>query len=353
MRKKTVLFSCVILLFFLSLLSSCNSKHSVTGTTGTVEEIVNGNTIKLANGIKVILLGVENDTRSKDYMKKHILNKKVRLTADSRDKKQSYKSSKATIRAYVRIVESGTCLNLHLLKQKLAKKNAAYVQDSIHWMKMILQPEKLTLQQIASIARPATFLILTRNEKGISQGTGFFINETGLALTNNHVYNNGNQQGIIYMYDADGKLIPDYDRKIGRIVYTNENYDFTIFQVDDLDNVVPCLPLADGEANTGDVIAAVGNPKVSDSSKLDFNTQSLVLSGRVTKVDQDNNMIYHDANIDHGCSGGPIVNEYGQVISLTTFGLGGVLTTTNLNRGVDIRIVREALEHFDKDYAGK
>lgn len=349
--KKAIIFLCCIL--SIMILGACEKSKKVNGLKGTVDEIVDGNTIKLANGLKVRLLGIAGSPNSQEYMEQHVLHKRVRLTVDSEDKKKTFKSaSKSTVRAYVRLLDEGTCLNLLLLKNRLADINSAYVTDSVHWFKEPLTPNILTIEQVASIARPATFLILTQTEKGIGAGTGFFISKSGLALTNNHVYN-GTQKGMIYMYDATGKRIPDYDRELGRIVYTNEKFDFTIFQVRDITEPVPCLSLSNRETKAGEEIVAIGNPQVFNSSKYDFNTQSLVLTGRITKYDSENYMIYHDANVDHGCSGGPIVDKYGQVISLTTNGLGGVLTTTNLNCGVDIRIVRQALDHFGKEYVGK
>ena len=340
------------------LLSSCSKSQKVDGLRGTVDEIVSGNTIKLANGLEVKLIGVSDNSNAKEYMEQHYLHKRVRLTPDSEDKRsQTFKNaSKSKVRAYVKVIEDGTCLNYHLLETKRAKIDTGYLNDSIDWKDRIDRalPSTLTIEQIASIARPATFLILIPDEDGIGQGTGFFINDKGLALTNNHVYNPSTKyQGRIYMYDAEGKLKPDCERTLGRIIYTNKDYDFTIFQVNDINEPVPCLSLANRKIDTGEQIVAVGNPKVLTSSQYDFNTQSLVLAGRVTKFDEAQNRIYHDANIDHGCSGGPVVDIHGQVVSLVTLGLGGVLTTTNLNSGADIRIIREALNHFDLEYAGK
>lgn len=350
MKKLIVFASCILSIW---ILGACEKSKKVNGLKGSVDEIIDGNTIKLASGLKVRLLGIDNNPSSQAYMEQHILHKRVRLTVDSEDKKKTFKTaSKTTVRAYVRLLEDGKCLNFHLLKNRLADINSAHVTDSIHWFKNLPHPDILTVEEIATIARPATFLILTKTNEGIGQGTGFFISKDGLALTNNHVYD-GTQEGMIYMYDATGKLIPDCDRELGRVIYTNEKFDFTIFQVRDIIDPVPCLTLANKETKTGEEIVAVGNPQVFNSSQYDFNTQSLVLTGRITKYDTDNFMIYHDANVDHGCSGGPITDMYGQVISLITNGLGGVLTTTNLNCGVDIRIIRQALDYYNKGYAGK
>ena len=57
----------------LVLLSSCSKSQKVDGLRGTIDEIVNGNTIKLANGLEVKLIGVSDNSNAKEYMEQHYL----------------------------------------------------------------------------------------------------------------------------------------------------------------------------------------------------------------------------------------------------------------------------------------
>lgn len=337
-------------------LSSCgNKKKKITGTVGTVKEVVNGNTVRLASGLKVTLLGIENGARSKEYMEKNLLNKKIRLKTDSQDKLQYYRSNKETVRAYVNVIRERLPLNGFLIRNRIAKANMQYVTDSMQWKKIPHPQKELTTQQIASLGRPATFLIQTTS----GYGTGFFINRKGLALTNNHVYN-GEEDAIIYLFDIDGNLIPDAYRKISRVLFTNtrEEFDFTIFQVDVENEDVPFLALSFGEPNVGDEITTIGNPMTLQKIASNTNTLSSVFTGKITNIDQ-NGFIYHDANIDHGNSGGPVINKFGEVLSIVTNAGGGIAYRENetikgnQNWGVDIRIIRSVLDKLGKDYAGK
>lgn len=339
----------------ISLCSCGNKKKKITGTVGTVKEVVSGNTIQLASGLKITLLGIENGARGKEYMQKNLLNKKIRLTADSHDKKQYYKTNKETVRAYVNIVRERLPLNGFLIRNRIARLNMQYVTDSLQWSSTPSPQNGLTTQQIASLGRPATFLIQTTS----GYGTGFFISRKGLALTNNHVFN-GEQNAMIYLFDIDGKPIPDAHRKINRVLFTNtyEEFDFTIFQVDIENGDVPFLALSLDEPNVGDEITTIGNPMALQEIASNTNTLSSVFAGRITNIDQ-NGFIYHDANIDHGNSGGPVINKFGEVVSIVTNAGGGIAYKANetikgnQNWGVDIRIVRSVLDKLEKDYAGK
>ena len=157
-----------------------------------------------------------------------------------------------------------------------------YVTDSIQWNKIPIPKKELTTQQIASLGRPATFLVRTTS----GYGTGFFINRKGLALTNNHVYN-GEGNAIIYLFDIDGKLIPDAYRKINRVLFTNthEEFDFTIFQVDVENEDVPFLALSSSEPNVGDEITTIGNPMALQEIASNTNTLSSVFTGKITNMD--------------------------------------------------------------------
>lgn len=327
---------------------SCDDSKKVTGTKGTVNEVINGNTIRLANGLKVRLIGIANEPRSEDFLKSSVLNKKVRLLADSQDRKQTWRTAKKeTVRAYVRVMGGeNIALNGFMLRNKFAHLNTEFLKDSVQWVDKKLISEKLTFEQLSHLMTPATFLIQTN--EGV--GTGFFINEKGLALTNHHVLD-GSQQATVYLSDVNGHLSDAEYRYVDRILFTNPDFDFTIFTVKcDNGEKFPYLTLSDGELERGMSVGVVGNPL---GQEMTFTT------GHVSRFIEDKGAFQFDASVQHGSSGGPIANERGYAVGIVkallnqTAMTNSSMTTGNFNFAVDIRVVRQALNYLDQDYAGK
>lgn len=69
---------------------------------------------------------------------------------------------------------------------------------------------------------------------------------------------------------------------------------------------------------------AIGNPK---------GLESTLSTGIVSSIRSSDHLIQTTAEITHGSSGGPLFNMKGEVIGITSAGLG----EANLNFAVDIR----------------
>lgn len=113
---------------------------------------------------------------------------------------------------------------------------------------------------------------------------------------------------------------------------------------------LPSMSLNSAEALTGETIYVVGYPGVADNSSL-VNTAT-VLSSTVTKgtvsaikpsTNSTFNLVQIDASIDHGNSGGPIINEEGSVVGVATYGLSGS-GSGNYNAGVSVMGVKTFLD---------
>lgn len=78
---------------------------------------------------------------------------------------------------------------------------------------------------------------------------------------------------------------------------------------------VPSLPTATLEPMPGDWLMAVGNP---NSSKFD-DMEGHVTFGRVSNFKREYNVVVTDTAVNHGNSGGPLLNSRGEVVGTNTW----------------------------------
>lgn len=341
------------------------NKHSLP-YDGVVKEIDQNGTLILKNGLKVQILGVTADNRTVEFLNANVKGKNVHIIADSHDTKPYFThASKDLVRAYVTVVDNVPYakLNGYLLRNQLATLNDGYCQDSIAAYRsyvnykdtLVIDPGHpapngpFTKQTLFKYMAPSTFLIQTESERGTSIGTGFFINENGLALTNYHVLA-GASTGRVFLCDEKGNITADRDRNILRVVQYSSKYDWCIFVVSlDPGEKSPYLKLARQRPERGVDVGVVGNPR---------GLLATYTTGQVTNIHEDAGKIQIDASMTQGNSGGPICNFNGEVVGIAQSVAGnsdGSNATGNLNFGTDIMIVRNALDQLKdvKTYGGK
>jgi serine protease Do len=149
----------------------------------------------------------------------------------------------------------------------------------------------------------------------ISQGTGFFLNSEGVALSNYHVFENADESIIIL--DNGEKCL------INKIISFDKESDYVIFQVDNHANNFNSLNITDSMPDIGSTCFAIGNPKGL--------TQTLSI-GNISGYRDENKYIQTTTEITHGSSGGPLFNSKGEVIGITSCGMGDA----NLNFAINI-----------------
>ncbi len=181
--------------------------------------------------------------------------------------------------------------------------------------------EKLTAPQIYNLAQnqvvgvnseTTTTNIFGQPTSSAVSGTGFVISEDGYILTNYHVI----EYAVLYDYDLkvmfyDGK---EYSAEI--IGYEEEN-DIAVIKID----ASGLSPVTFGDSDSisvGETVYPVGNPLGELSNTM---TQGIVSArDRVIATDASTkiNMFQFDAAVNKGNSGGPVYNEYGEVIGIVT-----------------------------------
>jgi serine protease Do len=137
-------------------------------------------------------------------------------------------------------------------------------------------------------------------------GSGFIIDPSGIIVTNKHVIDGS----------IDIKVIFDNgDRVTGKLLAVAAMIDLAVLKVD-AGRPLPALKWGDSEnLHVGDAVLAIGNPLGLGES---------VSSGIVSALNRDiqdtpfDNYIQTDAAINHGNSGGPLVDLNGDVIGVNT-----------------------------------
>jgi serine protease Do len=159
-------------------------------------------------------------------------------------------------------------------------------------------------------------------EKQGDIGSGFIVDPDGYILTNAHVVKNALRIRVLLTARSDGHPVNDDPQGSARqpeqdahIVGMDSPIDLALLKIDVTG--LPTLPFADyTKLRQGQIVLAFGNPEGFDNSV----TMGVVSSvGRQVLPNAPAIYIQTDAPINHGNSGGPLVNVAGEVIGVNTF----------------------------------
>jgi S1-C subfamily serine protease len=153
---------------------------------------------------------------------------------------------------------------------------------------------------------------------GQGVGSGFVLNERGEIATNAHVVTDGEGRAIrrakeVYVAFADGNEVS------AKIVGFDPNADVALLRIDPAGLTLRPLPLGTAaDLRVGSPVAAIGSP---------FGEPQSLSVGVVSAVDRSitsltgfeiAGAIQTDAAINHGNSGGPLVNAVGEVLGINS-----------------------------------
>ncbi len=168
-----------------------------------------------------------------------------------------------------------------------------------------------------------------QKRKSSALGSGFFINENGYIVTNNHVVQGATN---IIVKLTNGK---EYDAEI---VGLDNLSDIAVLKLKTKDKF-PFVKFGDSEkARVGDWVISIGNP---------FGLGGTVTSGIISAINRDiqmgryDNFIQTDAPINPGNSGGPLFNLDGEVIGINS----AIFSTSGGSMGIGFSIPSNAAQH--------
>ncbi len=161
------------------------------------------------------------------------------------------------------------------------------------------------------------------------RGSGFAIGKEGkpvqYIITNAHVVSNpewGGEAGevIVYFSKAANRYMT------GAVVYCNENDDVAIIKLPEpTKERVPLVICTRENFNLEDQVAALGYPADADVNMdaVNYDTSDIVITrGAVSRqmMDASKTQVYLiDVKVSGGNSGGPLINENGEVIGINTY----------------------------------
>ena len=204
------------------------------------------------------------------------------------------------------------------------------------------------LYALLAKAQPAVAAIEVSTGSGtdltpIAAGSGVVISNDGLMLTNAHVVQVTDQQGnaiddltfTVKMFDGTVRS--------ATVLGASADYDVALLQLDDTSNLSP-LALADTSSiRVGDDVVAIGNA-------LDLGDSPTVTTGIVSALDRSlqesdaitlHGLIQTDAAINHGNSGGALVNSNGELIGINS---AGIPDAQNVGFAISVATIKPLLD---------
>lgn len=182
----------------------------------------------------------------------------------------------------------------------------------------------MEFQEIIENYQPAIIQIASQG----NTGTGFYLSEYNLIVTNDHVVGEAPEVTIA------GK---SFHKMLSSVWYTDKKHDLAFLQPPP-GAAFPEIRLGKYETlKDGDEIIAIGHPY-----GLNYTATQGVIS-KVNRVRQGLHFIQIDAAINPGNSGGPLVNQQGEVIGVNTFIIKG---GDNLGFALPVSYLKIALDLY-------
>jgi serine protease Do len=172
-------------------------------------------------------------------------------------------------------------------------------------------------------------------------GSGFIVSSDGYVITNAHVARN--QPAVLTVRMSDGEEVP-----ADVVGFATGGVDLALLKINNA-RKFPTVKLGNvSSTKVGDAVYAIGTPL------SEFN-QNTLTSGLVSGIREDGDLIQTNAAINNGNSGGPLVNDLGELIGVNTSGAEGKVTdgkgskigsasgNIGINYAVSVDVVRKFL----------
>jgi S1-C subfamily serine protease len=205
----------------------------------------------------------------------------------------------------------------------------------------------LSNAQIVDKVRPSTLFVLTDTGTGASRGTGWVWDASkGIIVTNAHVLADGRTWSVamgddLRVIDTGSSFVAGPKTRIARVLGAAKCEDIGVVQVSDTSGLKTLPRGSQKDVHAGDHVVAIGYPGTLNTTTSNvFSTpgftraQLTATSGDVSTPQTTfgatteganqfgpyKNVILTDTVINQGNSGGPLVNQDGQLVGMNSAG---------------------------------
>jgi 2-alkenal reductase len=200
----------------------------------------------------------------------------------------------------------------------------------------------ITAQAVANVL-PGVVIVVNEiapkeglEQGGLGAGAGFVADERGFIVTNEHIVHDPGKLTVV---------LPNGDKRPATIVSTDYPYtDIAVIRI--ASGGLKAVPVGRSEnLRQGETVVAIGSP--------DFDYDNTVTAGVVSGLERRkflqgvflDDLIQHDAAINLGNSGGPLINTRGEVVGVNTFrDVGGDDDLTGISFAISSRVFRPIVQ---------
>lgn len=218
-------------------------------------------------------------------------------------------------------------------------------------VKTLIESSTKSVVGISKLEQNGTSVFSQEGVNLLGLGSGVVVSENGYIITNEHV--SGTKYSNCYVTLENGKSYT------GNVVWSNSDLDLAIVKIEGY--YLDYMEIGDSDGTyLGEDVYAIGNP-------IGFEFQRTVTKGiisginRTLKIENDGNSSYMedllqtDATINEGNSGGPLIDNEGKLIGITSIKIS---SAEGIGFAVPINIIKPIIEKlistgkFDESYLG-
>ena len=157
-------------------------------------------------------------------------------------------------------------------------------------------------------------------------GAGVIIDKNGFILTNAHVVRN-----------VDKIKITLHDRRVfyATLIGKDNKADLALLKINEAPSLYPILLARTDDIKVGQSVIAIGSPYGYRNSVTKGIISGLKREIKLSKYNKMVNLIQTDAALNPGNSGGPLINDKGEMIGINTLGGG-----QNLNFAISVETIQ-------------
>ena len=211
------------------------------------------------------------------------------------------------------------------------------------------EPTSRFAQVAANVADSVVTIEALSKGEG-SQGSGVVVDGRGYIVTNNHVISDAAKSPADYQISVvfnDGHEVP------ANLVGRDPKTDVAVLKVDNVDKLVVARFGDSEKLRVGEEVIAAGAPLGLRSTVTHGIISALhrpvPLSGDGSDTDTVIDGVQTDASINHGNSGGPLINMNSEVIGINTAGKSLSDSASGLGFAIPVNEVKEVVEGLIKD----